>query len=60
MIESDRGWGFEVAAGFLVPLATRFALSPGIRYGRTDMDFPSQGNLETRHMIVGLAFILGF
>lgn len=60
MIESDRGWGFEVGAGFLVPLATRFALSPGIRYGRMDMDFPSQGNLETRHMIVGLAFILGF
>ena len=58
--ESDRGWGFKAGAGFLIPLGTRFAVSPGIRYGRIDVDLPSRGKLETRHMVVDLGLVLGF
>ena len=58
--ESDRGWGFEAGAGLLIPLGTQFAVSPGIRYGRIDVDYPSRGKLETRYMVVDLGLVLGF
>ena len=36
---SDRSWGYEVGAGVLVPVGGPFALNPGMRYGRSDVDF---------------------
>ena len=42
---SARGWGYEVGAGFLVPVAGPFALNPGVRYGRVDADFASRGSV---------------
>lgn len=57
---SDRGWGYEAGAGVLIPIGGPFMLNPGIRYGRSDVDFPSRGTLETRHVIADLGFALGF
>ena len=57
---SDRGWGYEAGAGFLIPVGGPFALNPGVRYGRSDVDFASRGTLETRHIIVDLGLVLAF
>lgn len=58
--ESDRGWGYEAGAGVVIPVAGPFAINPGVRYGRSDVDFASRGTLETRHIIADLGFVLGF
>ena len=58
--ESDRGWGFEAGAGILIPVADRFGLSPGVRYGRVDLDLTSRGVLRERYLVVDLGFVLGF
>ncbi len=58
--ESDRGWGIEAGAGILIPVAERFGLSPGVRYGRVDLDLASRGVLRERYLVVDLAFVLGF
>lgn len=58
--ESDRGWGFEAGAGVLIPVATRLALNPGVRYGRVDVDFPTRGELAMRYLVVDLGLVLGF
>lgn len=58
--ESDRGWGFEAGAGVLIPVAVRFGLSPGVRYGRVDLDLASRGVLRERYLVVDLGFVLGF
>ena len=58
--ESDRGWGYEAGAGVLIPVAGPFAINPGVRYGRSDVDFASRGTLETRHIIADLGFVVGF
>ena len=58
--ESDRGWGFEAGAGILIPLAARFGLSPGVRYGRVDLDLASKGVLRERYLVVDLGLVLGF
>ena len=57
---SDRGWGYEVGAGVLVPVGGPFALNPGVRYGRSDADFASRGTLETRYIIADLGLVLAF
>ena len=57
---SDRGWGYEAGAGFLIPVGRPFALNPGVRYGRSDVDFASRGTLETRHIIADLGLVLAF
>ncbi len=57
---SDRGWGYEAGAGFLIPVVGPFALNPGVRYGRSDVDFASRGTLETRHIIADLGLVLAF
>jgi hypothetical protein len=57
---SDRSWGYEVGAGFVVPIGGLFALNPGVRYGRSDADFASRGTMETRHIIADLGLVLGF
>ena len=57
---SERGWGYEVSAGVLVPIGGQFALSPGVRYGRSDADFDSRGTLETRYLVADLGFVLAF
>ena len=58
--DSDLGWGYEVGAGVLVPLGGPFFVDPGVRYGRSDVDFASRGTLETRHIIVDLGLVLTF
>jgi len=57
---SDRAWGYEVGAGVLVPMGGVFAIEPGVRYGRSDPDFATRGELETRYMVVDLALVLTF
>ena len=57
---SDRGWGYELGAGFLIPVGGRFALNPGVRYGRTDADFASRSILETRYIIADVGLVLAF
>ena len=57
---SDRGWGFEAGAGVLIPVGGPFALNPGVRYGRSDVDFTSRGTLETRYFIADLGLVLAF
>ena len=57
---SDRGWGYEAGAGFLIPVGGPFALNPGVRYGRSDVDFASRGTLETRHIIADVGLVLAF
>lgn len=57
---SDRGWGYEAGAGFLIPIGGRFALNPGVRYGRNDVDFVSRGTLETRYVIADVGLVLAF
>lgn len=58
--DSDRGWGFELGAGVLVPVGGPFALNPGVRYGRSDVAFASRGTLETRYFIANLGLVLAF
>ena len=58
--DSDLGWGYEVGAGALVPLGGRFFIDPGMRYGRSDVDFASRGTLETRYIVVDLGLVLAF
>ena len=58
--ESDRGWGFEAGAGILIPVAARFGLSPGVRYGKVDVELASRGVLQERYVIIDLGFVLGF
>jgi hypothetical protein len=58
--ESDRAWGFEVGAGVLIPVADRFGLSPGVRYGRVDLDLASCGVLRERYVVVDVGLVLGF
>ncbi len=57
---SDRGWGYEVAAGFLVPLGGVFLINPRARYGRSDADFATRGTLETRYVIADVGLVLVF
>ena len=57
---SDRGWGFEVGAGVLVPLRGPFLVNPGVRYGRSDADFAARGTLETRYIIADVGLVLAF
>ncbi len=57
---SDRGWGYEVGAGVRVPVGGPFAINPGVRYGRSEVDFASRGTLETRYIIADLALVLAF
>ena len=57
---SDRGWGYEAGAGFLIPVGGPFALNPGVRYGRSDVDFASRGTLETRYFIADVGLVLAF
>ena len=57
---SDRGWGYELGAGVLVPVGGPFALNPGVRYGRSDAAFESRGTLETRYIIVDVGLVLAF
>ena len=57
---SARGWGYEAGAGVLVPVGGRFALNPGVRYGKNDADFRSRGGLETRYIIADVGLVLGF
>jgi len=57
---SERGWGFEAGAGILIPVRGPFALNPGVRYGRSDVDFASRGTLETRYFIADLGLVLAF
>ena len=54
------GWGYEVGAGALVPLGGQFFIDPGMRYGRSDVDFASRGTLETRYIVVDLGLVLVF
>ena len=58
--DSDRGWGYEAGAGFLIPVGGPFALNPGVRYGRSDVDFASRGTLETRYFIADVGLVLAF
>ena len=58
--DSDLGWGYEVGAGALVPLGGQFFIDPGMRYGRSDVDFASRGTLETRYIVVDLGLVLVF
>lgn len=58
--ESDRRWGFEAGAGVLIPVATRFGLNPGVRYGKVDLDLASKGVLRERYLVVDLGLVLGF
>jgi len=57
---SDRGWGYEAGAGLLIPVGGPFALNPGVRYGRSDVDFASRGHLETRYFIADVGLVLAF
>ncbi len=57
---SERGWGFEAGAGVLIPVRGPLALNPGVRYGRSDVDFASRGTLETRYFIADLGLVLAF
>ena len=57
---SDRGWGYEAGAGFLIPIGGPFVLNPGVRYGRGDVDFASRGTLETRYIITDVGLVLVF
>ena len=57
---SDRGWGYEVGAGVLVPVRGPFLLNPGVRYGRNNADFDSRGRLETRYFVADAGFVLTF
>ena len=57
---SDRGWGYEAGAGFLVPVGGPFALNPGVRYGRSDVDFAARGTIKTRYVIADVGFVLAF
>ncbi len=57
---SDRDWGYEVGAGFLVPVGGPFALNPGVRYGQSDADFASRRPMETRYIIADLGLVLAF
>jgi hypothetical protein len=57
---SDRGWGYEVGAGVIVPVAGAIAFNPGVRYGRNDAEFDSRGKLETRYIVVDVGFVLAF
>ena len=57
---SDRGWGYEVGAGVLVPVRGLLAINPAVRYGRSDVDFASRDTLETRYIIADLGLVLAF
>lgn len=57
---SDRGWGYEVGAGVLVPVRGPFAFNPGVRYGRSDAEFATRGTLETRYVIADVGLVLAF
>jgi hypothetical protein len=57
---SDRGWGYEAGAGVLVPIGGPFALNPGVRYGRSDVDFTGRGTMETRYIIADVGLVLAF
>ncbi len=57
---SERGWGYEVGAGVLVPIGGPFALNPGVRYARSDAEFATRGTLETRAIIVDIGLALAF
>ena len=57
---SDRGWGYELGAGVLVPVTGRLAINPAVRYGRSDVDFASRGTLETRYIIANVGLVLAF
>lgn len=57
--ESDRGWGLEAGAGIQIPVATRLALNPGVRYGRVEVDFPTKGEFAMRYLVVDLGLVLG-
>ena len=57
---SDRGWGYEVGAGVLVPVGRFFALDPGVRYGRSDADFATRGKMKTRYIIADVGLVLAF
>ncbi len=57
---SDRGWGYEVGAGVLVPVGGPFAFNPGVRYGRSDAEFAPRGTLETRYVIADVGLVLAF
>ena len=56
----DRGWGYELGAGVLVPLGGPFLVNPGVRYGRSDADFGPRGTLETRYIIADIGLVLAF
>lgn len=43
-----------------LPIGGLLALNPGVRYGRTDVDFASRGTLETRYFIADVGLILEF
>ena len=57
---SDRGWGYEVGAGVLVPVGGPFALNPGARYGRSEVDFASRGLMKTQFIIADIGLVLAF
>jgi hypothetical protein len=57
---SDRGWGYEVGAGVLVPVTGLFALDPGVRYGRSDAGFGTRGTMKTRYIIADVGLVLAF
>ena len=57
---SDRGWGYEVGAGVLVPVGGLLAINPAVRYGRSDVDFAPRGTLETRYIIADLGLVVAF
>jgi opacity protein-like surface antigen len=58
---SDRGWGYEVGAGLLVPVVGPVSINPGVRYGRVDVDFAlPRGTLETRYITADVSVVLSF
>ena len=58
--DSDRDWGYELGAGVLVPVGGPFLINPGVRYGRSDVDFDPRGTLETRYIIADVGLVLAF
>ena len=41
-------------------MADWFGLSPGVRYGRVDLDLESRGVLWERYVVINVGFVLGF
>ncbi len=57
---SDRGVGWEVGGGLQIAVRERLAFNPAIRYSVVEVDFPVNGILDMRYLVIDLGIVVGF